>query len=199
MSELWPESLLGRIVFCICVAIPLLFLFAVFFMPAGIGCGSHWVVVEGRLVDAETGEPIVGAEIGTLWSHKVTEDDVAEWRATDAKWREMFEDELDRAHDATARLPPMGGMYHCAVTDADGRFRIDVSVPCSGTRSLAGITLSSSGDEPRDGVDVLRIERRDRPVTRIPVPDGTWTRRDGPYAFDKPYAVWDVGTVRLAP
>ena len=84
MSELWPESLLGRIVFCICVAIPLLFLFAVFFMPAGIGCGSHWVVVEGRLIDAETGKPIVGAEIGTLWSHKVTEEDVAERKAFDA-------------------------------------------------------------------------------------------------------------------
>lgn len=162
-------------------------------------------MVHGRLLDAATGEPLVGVEVGALHSAGQTEADVLQRKAWKAE-SDARERAYNQAHgipttgdEPGTRHPGFGSIYPSTTTDENGRFRLDLAVPCSGSTSVLGLVTYRSGDGPREGLEALRIEGPGMAPVRVPVPAGAWKRRQGAYDDEKPYAVWMLGDIRLDP
>ena len=159
--------------------------------------------MRGRLIDDATGRPLEGVVVGGLYSDRVTEEDVAAWQQQDAESLRLFR-EWNAENDPAVTEDDLGGYerammlsYPTVTTPVDGSFTLDLDVPCSSSRSAFGIQVSSSGDGPREGLAVLRLERPGHPPVRIRVPAGDWRRRQGTYDHGQPYAFWDLGDIRV--
>ncbi|MDF1700897.1 MAG: hypothetical protein P1V36_07035 [Planctomycetota bacterium] len=89
-----------------------------------------------------------------------------------------------------------GSLCPSTTTDAAGVFQLVLDVPSSSSYTAFGRKLSASGNEPRDGIEALRIERPGHDPVLVMAPAGTWTRVPDSRGWEH-YADWDLGNVRV--
>jgi hypothetical protein len=187
----WKSPLLWLAVAVLCV-VGVLVSDRVLFGPHGVACGTHRVSVQGRLVNAATGDPIPDAYVMSLADRAWAFDGetIQRWRRPwNAQERRFEEDDFGES------LREFGSLTPSAVSEPDGRFRLMLSVPCSSSRVLFG--WRHSGNEPREGAEILLVEVPGREGVLVDVPQGTWARLATYQGPTDVYAVWDWGDVRV--
>lgn len=163
--------------------------------PGGRACGSYVTIIEGRLIDDRSGRPIVGAWVLALDRHRARDEDVAEARKRNNEERAYYAD----AEDARRWWDHYGATTPEARTDTEGRFTLRQWVGTSTLYAFSGRIISSHGNEPRLGPDVLYIEQAGLRPARAEVPHGTFTwREDAEPSYPWERAHWDLGDIRVA-
>ena len=100
--------------------------FFLFFTPRGIGCGHRTVLVSGRLVDANSGEPIPGAYVLSLAVRAWAEDTelIERYRS----WNKELAASREDAQNSGGWLLA-GSLNASTTTRADGTFVLVLAVP----------------------------------------------------------------------
>jgi hypothetical protein len=151
-----------------------------------IGCGHRNVAVGGRLLSAETGLPVAGAEVMTFPERSWADDP-----KTVAQFRSLAKEERELRGGRPSS-------FLCAVgtSDEKGEFHVVVEVPWSHGTNWFGVDMGPLEPPERHGVKVLRIDPGDgKPPRIVDVPKGEWQRV--PDRRDDLWARWDLGDVRL--
>ena len=151
-------------------------------------------LVEGRLIDGQTGEPLAGAWIMGMSDGFASDEHVARSKADNAEERASYAE-----HGAAPETWQEQGLLDPeATTGSDGRFRLRQWVGTSTATAHSGRILSQTGHEPRTGMDVLYIEREGHPPVRVPVPEGTFLWIEGARRGTGGVgALWDLGDVAV--
>jgi hypothetical protein len=155
-----------------------------------------YVQIRGRLVDAETGEPLAGLQVFALWD--------AEERPTEVELERRWEDaeagrELRGApastdHESWILSMGWGG---AGPTDAEGRFDLVTQTIWGGNYYPWGLGRDTPDEPPPyHGARALLVEWPDGRRTVVDTTHGTWTVVDPPSTGDI-YAVLDIGEVRV--
>lgn len=152
------------------------------------------VLVEGRLLDERTGDPVQDAWVMGMLHPHTTDHEVARSKTRNAEQRDW----LAESGNPSAHWDDDGATDPEAVVDAEGRFVLRQWVGTSRATALSGRILSETGNEERLGLDTLYIERDGHPPIRVRVPhsDFQWLESRGA-SFPWVRARWNLGDIRV--
>jgi len=142
--------------------------------------------VRGTVVDAETGAPVDGVFILTLFDPEDAEDtEQLVWRRRSAR---MYE-EANREGDRLAF-----GVVGAAHTDATGAFELTVGLGTSCSTGMSGITWSRSRGTAHGVARALLVEREGYARLVHLTKDARWQERQE----GRIVGTLDVGTIRIS-